>query len=120
MTREEMIERIDVVANAQRARMVGDPVKVFEYVEAEKGAVAYRDAGFAGQVPAVVQSWADARAWTPRQAAEDILMEAVMFHMALNIIRGVRLQAKYALADAAEDRLQGIYDNAIETLKGIG
>lgn len=122
MDKEFMVGRIDTIADAQRARLVGDPVKAFEYLEAEKGAVAYRDAGFTGTVPAVVQSWADARSWTAEQAAQDILTEAIMFHMALNIIRGIRLSAKYALmAEGLTDKqMETIYYQAINNLKSIG
>lgn len=58
MSRDYWIGRIDTVADAHRRKLVGDPLKAFEYMAAETAAVAYRDAGFVGEVPQCVQSWA--------------------------------------------------------------
>lgn len=120
MTRDEMMERIDVVANAQRNRMADDPVKVFEYMAAERDAIAYRDAGFQGDVPAAVLSWSEARGWTAQQAAQDILLEAMMMHIAINLIRDIRLKAKYAIAEMSDEAAaQAVFEKAIVDLKAI-
>lgn len=121
MTNAEMVERIDIVANAQRHRLAEDPVKVFEYMAAERDALAYRDAGFQGEVPPAVLSWSQARGWTAQAAAQDILTEAAMLHVAINLIRDIRLKAKYAIAEEKDrTRAQEIFDKAIQDLKAIG
>lgn len=119
MTKDEMIERIEIVANAQRNRMIGDPIKAWEYLEAEKGAVAYRDAGYSGEVPMAVLSLADAMSWTPRQACDDIIMDSVVFHMAIGMIRSIRLKAKYAIPSATDEEAFVIYEKAITDMKAL-
>lgn len=121
MTIAQMVERIDIVANAQRNRIAEDPVKVFEYMAAERDAIAYRDAGFQGDVPAAVLSWSEARGWTAQQAAQDILLEAMMMHIAINLIRDIRLKAKYAIAEMSDEAAaQAVFEKAIADLKAIG
>ena len=121
-TKQEIIERIDLIADVQRAKIVGDPVRAFEYQAAEQGARSYADAGYTGSVPGVVQVWADARGWTPQQAADNILAEATQFQGALVFIRGTRLQAKYAVMDVAVtlEQANEIGMAAISALKGLG
>lgn len=122
MTREEMIQRIDVVADAQRSRIVGgDSLKAFEYQAAADGARQYQASSYSDPVPVVVQSWADARNWTPRQAADDILQEADMFMYALTSIRALRLRFKYLVKDAATDeQAEALFTQGIQMLKSIG
>lgn len=120
MTINDMILRIDVVADAVRARLVGDPVRAFEYQAAEQGARAYAEAGYSGPVPGVVQGWADARGWTLREAADNILGEAAQFRGALEGIRALRLQGKYALQDATVEQAQVIFQQTIAALKSVG
>lgn len=119
MTKDEMILRIDQVADAQRRRLVGDPVRAFEYQEAERGALEFKAAGFAGPVPPVVQAWMDARGWPAQQAAEDILLEADLFRTALESIRATRLKAKYAVGAATDQDAETIYSQAIVDIKAV-
>lgn len=121
-TKEAIVYRIDLVADTQRAKLVGDPVRAFEYQAAERGAQAYRDAGYTGSVPGVVQVWAEARSWTPQQAADDILAEAQQYQAVLVFLRGVRLKAKYRVMDPAVslEEARVIAAEAIETMKSIG
>ena len=116
-----MIERLDIVANAQRTRMVGDPVKVFEYQAAEAAALSYSAAGFTGEVPPCVKSWAEARDWTPRAAAEDILAEAAMLRYAFELIREIRLKAKYQIQSCPDDSTaEPIFSGAVNSIKAVG
>lgn len=120
MTINDMIQRIDVVADAVRARLVGDPVRAFEYQAAEQGARAYAQAGYSGPVPGVVQGWADARGWTAQQAADNILGEAALFRGALEAIRAIRLQGKYALQAATVEEAPAIFEQTVAALKAVG
>jgi hypothetical protein len=122
LSKEDIIYRIDLVADTQRWRMVGDPVRTFEYQAAESDAVAYRDAGFQGTVPPFVACWADARGWTAQQAAEDILTEAARFRYALIYLRTVRLKAKYQVLDpnTTIEQANAIAEAATNQLKAIG
>lgn len=121
-SKQEIIERIDLIADVQRAKIVGDPVRSFEYQAAENGARAYADAGYTGPVPGVVQVWADARGWSAQQAADNILSEAEQFHAALVFIRGTRLQAKYAVMaeDVTLEQANEIGMAAIVAMKSLG
>jgi hypothetical protein len=121
MDRQFMVERIDIVADAQRARIAGDPVKVFEYQAAEEGARAFAATGFAGDAPSVVASWAAARGWTNQAAAENILAEAAQFRGALEYIRATRLAGKYAVMGAVTDEAaEAAFNQAIAQLKAVG
>lgn len=88
------VTQIDAEADAARLRVAGDPLRAIEYQRAESDAKAYAAAGFAGDVPPAVASWAEAKEWTPRQAAEDILREAADYQAVLLAIRDVRLKGK--------------------------
>jgi hypothetical protein len=96
------LARIDAAADAARLAVAGDPVRVVEYQTAEREAAAFRDAGFDGPVPPTVQSWAEAKDWTPRAAAEDILREAAAWTQALLALRDIRLKAKEGVRAAAD------------------
>lgn len=85
---------VDREADAARAAVVGDPVRVKEYERAQAQAEAFRDAGFTGPVPSCVDCWAVAKEWTAQQAAEDILAASARWLGALDGIRALRLQAK--------------------------
>lgn len=93
----EAISSIDAFADAARLAVVGDAARIKEYERAQAGAEAYRDAGFTGEVPPAVASWAYAKRrseWTAQQAAEDILAASSRWYAALDEIRALRLDAK--------------------------
>jgi len=116
MTKEEMIDRIDLVADTQRARIVGDPVRAFEYYMTELAAKKFRDSQYTGTVPELVQSWCDASNMTPKEAADDIIKEAEIFHTALAFIRRARLVGKYAVKNSTGDGSLE-FNDAISKLK---
>ena len=63
-SKQEILDRIDLIADVQREKVVADPVRAFEYQATERGARAYADAGYTGVIPGVVQVWAEARGWS--------------------------------------------------------
>lgn len=65
-----------------------------EYTSAANDAQAYRAAGYTGQIPPGVQSWANAKSWTASQATDDILITAGAWINAQNVIRAARLLRK--------------------------
>jgi hypothetical protein len=73
-----------------------------EYTEAEAAANAYKDAGYTGDVPSAVQSWATAKGWTAQQAADDILAAAAQLNTAKLAIRAERLLRKEQVRAAAD------------------
>ena len=73
-----------------------------EYTEAEAAANAYKDAGYTGDVPSAVQSWATAKNWTAQQAADDILAAAAQLNTAKLAIRAERLLRKEQVRAAAD------------------
>lgn len=111
-----MIARIDLVADTQRARIVGDPVRAFEYYVTEKVAREFKATGYIGQVPELIQSWCDASNLTPQQATDSIVVEADMFHTALAYIRRVRLVGKYAVKNSTGDGVAE-FEDTIAKLK---
>lgn len=104
-TRATLLDRIDAAADAARLAVAGDPLRAAEYQVAEAEAKAYRAAGYAGTVPQSIKSWAEAKQWTAKRAAEDILAEALAWNGALYALRDARLKAKEAVRNAgtAED-----------------
>ena len=94
------VARIDADVDAIYAAVVGN--RSDEYNDANADATAYKAAGYSGAVPAGVQSWADAKQWTPTQAADDILAAAARLTALRDMIRAQRL-AKKEQARAATD-----------------
>lgn len=68
--------------------------KATEYTASEIAAQAYKDVNYLGNVPELVQAWADAKLWTARQATDDILSQAAAWRQAASLIRRYRLKAK--------------------------
>lgn len=121
MTKEEMIERIDIVADAQRDIIAGNPVKLFEYQAAYEAALTFKSSNYLGEPPIEVDCWAKAKKWTPTQAADDIIQEAEMYQYAVRMIRSIRLTGKYAVKDASTlEEAEAIFNSVIGQLKSIG
>lgn len=93
-TANELCIRIDIVADAARARVAGDPLRAVEYDRARIEAQAFADVGYpADAVPRTVAAWA-INGRTSQQAADSILTEAAAYTEALYVIRETRLAAK--------------------------
>lgn len=101
-TREELAAEIDKASDALRLSIVGDPLRVEEYRIAREEATAFVAANYSGTVPSSVQSWATAKNWTPKQAADDIMHTAQLWSSALYAIRAIRLTGKEAVRNAAD------------------
>lgn len=95
-----IIRSIDADVDAIYAALLGN--REAEYALAEKEATAYRDAGYAGTVPASVQAWATAKTQTATWAADDILAAASGWRAAQAAIRSNRLARKEAARNAAD------------------
>lgn len=100
-----LCESIDRAADAARLAVAGDPLRAAEYQIAEAEAKAYQSAGYAGECPPSVKSWAEAKGWTSKLAADNIIGEASAWNAALYAIRDARLKAKEGVRNAvtAED-----------------
>lgn len=111
-TAPELCERIDVLADAARAVIVGEPTRAIEYERTAAEAAAFKAAGYpSDNVPRSVAAWA-INGRSPRQAADSILAKAAAYTEALYQIRETRLQAKELIRHAVEagdtDGAQGI------------
>lgn len=73
-----------------------------EYLQAEKQARAYVDAGYTGDTPPYVHSWAVAKGETERWAADNILETATSWSTIQADMRAKRLKAKEDIRTAAE------------------
>lgn len=94
------ISAIDLAADDARLGIAGDPLRATERQIAEAEAKAYQAAGYVGECPPSVKSWAEAKNWTATQAAESILAAATAWNAALYEIRDVRLKAKESVRNA--------------------
>ena len=110
-----LVLAIDAAADAARLAVAGDPLRAAEYQIAQAEAKGYQAAGYTGTVPPSVESWAEAKNWTSKQAADNILAEAAAWNGALYWIRDTRLKAKEGVRNAmtAEDAA-AIADAAID------
>lgn len=112
-----LIARVDQAADAVRRQVVGDPVRVKEYEMAHLAAETFRDAGYTGEVSPYVRCWAEAKGWTDRQAADDILAASARWYAALEAIRDLRLKAKEAIrAAATAAQAQATFETYLATL----
>jgi hypothetical protein len=91
----EALDAIDTLAEDARASALIKKTKSLEYTQAEAQAKEWQAAGFVGEAPEDVQSWADAK-WrdgmTPLQAAHGILAQAAQYQGLLSAIRRLRLK----------------------------
>lgn len=106
---------IDAAADAARLAVAGDPLRAAEYQIAEAEAKAYQAGGYAGECPPSVKSWAEAKNWTAKQAADNIIAEAAAWNAALYAIRDARLKAKEGVRNAlTADAAAAIANAAID------
>ncbi len=89
------VAEVDLFADKCRLAVVGDAARIKEYERAQLHAEEYKAADWTMEtVPSSVNSWATAKGWTPRQAAEDILAASARWYGALDGIRALRLKTK--------------------------
>lgn len=87
-----VLRKIDLDADLIYSEALGN--RATEYAQAEKDATAYRDAGYAGEVPEYVQAWALATGKSSQWAADSILSTAQSWRNAQAAIRLNRLICK--------------------------
>jgi hypothetical protein len=92
MNLADLISIIDSGADSIVHAVVGERTE--EYRIAESEAMAYRDGGYAGEIPLSVESWANPKKWTGQQAADNILATAAQWRSAQAGIRKERLAHK--------------------------
>lgn len=92
--------QIDRDVDAIYAALLGN--REAEYTLAEKEALAFQAAGYAGAVPPSVQAWATAKSQTATWATDDILAAATSWRAAQLAIRANRLAGKEAVRKAVD------------------
>lgn len=94
--------KIDVDTDALYGAVLGNRTE--EYTSAANDAAAYKAAGYTGKVPPGVQSWASAKNWPAKKAADDILVTAAAWVNAQNAIRATRLFRKEQVRTATNTK----------------
>ncbi|NTY91982.1 hypothetical protein [Pseudomonas putida] len=111
-------QQIEQVADQARASVLGDPLRAIENQLAEDEAKAFKQAGYAGDVPLTVQALVDAQGVEPMEAAEAILQEAQAWHAAVCSIRAARLKGKVEVLKATTHAQAEAYaDTAINAIR---
>lgn len=111
-------QQIEQVADQARSAVLGDPLRAIENQLAEDEAKAFKQAGYAGDVPLTVQALIDAQGIEPMEAAESILQEAQAWHLAVCSIRAARLKGKVEVLKATTHAQAEAYaDAAINAIR---
>jgi len=98
----ELKNSIDMAADAARVRLISPGTYVCEeYTLAFEDATKYAAAGYTGDVPGGVLTWAQAQGWTNEQACNDILYQKAAWKYASDQIRALRLNGKAEIAVAS-------------------
>lgn len=92
--------RIDADVDAVFADVVGN--RATEYQIAKDDAIALKNAGYSGAIPASVLCWATVKGWTAQQAADDILATATNWLNAQQSMRANRLARKQEVTTATD------------------
>ena len=108
------IDSAVAVVYAQHARFE------VEYLEREKQALAYKAAGYTGDVPVQVAAFATPANKTGKQAADIIIAQATALRGALAQL-GVLRMRKYEVLQAADvDKAQSVADEVLAAIAAIG
>jgi len=98
--KDKAIRKVDSDVDAIYLDAVGQ--RVPDYLLAEKEAILYRDAGYTGIVPSIIQDEVDrGSASTPQQATDNILALALALNTAKIDLRKKRLDTKAIIRQAA-------------------
>jgi hypothetical protein len=116
----DAIAKIDSDVDAIYQKKIGN--RQSEYSLAESDANSYKTAAYpASPVPASVQAWATAKGWTPKQAADDIILTASNWRTAQADIRTNRLAKKEvvraATTQAAIDTAMAAWATFVSTTR---
>lgn len=111
-------QQIEQAADQARSAVLGDPLRAIENQLAEDEAKAFKQAGYAGDVPVTVQALVDAQGVEPTAAAESILQEAQAWRSALSSIRAARLKGGVEVLKATTHAQAEAYaDTAINAIR---
>ncbi|WP_249604876.1 hypothetical protein [Chromobacterium sp. IRSSSOUMB001] len=106
----------DVIANWHAI----SPPRLVEYQRAAAEAQGFKDAGYKGEAPPAVRSWAEAKGWDGQQAADSILAKAAACEQALYAIRDARLKGKEAVRQASDETAaRTAADEAVSQLRQL-
>lgn len=87
-----MLKQVDQEADAVYRSVLGD--RGIEYMEAEIQALAFKRAGYSGEIPPFVKVWSDASGLSPEAAANNMLEQSSTWRQVCEDIRANRLLAK--------------------------
>ncbi len=111
-------QQIELAADQARSAVLGDPLRAIENQLAEDEAKAFKQAGYAGDVPVTVQALVDAQGVEPMAAAEAILQESQAWRSALCSIRAARLKGGVEVLKATTHAQAEAYaDTAINAIR---
>lgn len=116
---EAMKSALDLEIDARRASFsaAGQYITA-EYQLTATQAQAFKDAGYQGDVPSCVQSWARAANLTPTEATDNILATRSTYERALEITRDIRLNGKAQISASATAReAETAFNTAIQSLQ---
>ncbi|MCO1336847.1 hypothetical protein MO867_21190 [Microbulbifer sp. OS29] len=102
-SRQFALDLIDNTAGKTRLRSV--PIgygMTDEYARVRAEAQKFVEAGFSGEIPAVIQTHAEVEEVSPQDAAEAILSAAIKWDRAIDKIRDIRIRAKAKIKQAEE------------------
>lgn len=88
----------------------------FEYDIAEMQAQAYKDAGYKGEVPPFVASWATASGMKPSAAADSILAKAAAWRETVETVRAKRFLTKNNITNDVPTAMAD-WDNFVANLQ---
>lgn len=74
--KRDLCLRIDATADAARAAVASDGLRLSEYEWALAEAQAFKDAGYTGDAPQSLAIWIEATGWTAQAACDNILQTA--------------------------------------------
>ncbi|MDH0343606.1 hypothetical protein [Chromobacterium haemolyticum] len=117
---EQLLRDIDVATDVARNETLGSELRLAEYQRAAAEAQAFKDAGYKGEAPPAVRSWAEAKGWDGQQAADSILAKAAACEQALYAIRDARLKGKEAVRQASDETAaRTAADEAVSQLRQL-
>lgn len=120
-TSSQLISKIDRDVDAIYEEVIGNRGE--EYTTARNEAVEFRDADYQGKVPPSVESWAVAKNWTAKKAADDILEAAARLSNLRENIRAQRLLKKEQVRAASIGHdvmeLENEWDQIVLNLRSI-
>ncbi|WP_368607572.1 hypothetical protein [Pseudomonas fulva] len=115
--RQAAVAQIDQAADLARSLIVSDPLRALEHQKAAAEARGFSAAGYAGDMPAYVQAWADAAGLDARAATDSIIAQADAWDQVLLALRAARLKGKQEVLRAGtHDVVETLCDGALTAI----